>query len=602
MRWWKLAASLATCVVASLGCADNIVQENGPPAVSLTANPNRIATGASATLTWNSTNTTSCKASGGWDGFKATSGSEATGPLTVSAAFTLTCMGLGGSANHTASVAVGSNPAPTVALTANPTSIATGAFSILNWSATDATSCTASGGWSGAQATSGNELTGALTATTSFTMTCTGPGGEASQTAMVTVQGAPAGLFPLRVEAGKRHLVDAAGRPFLLHGESAWRLITTLTKPEADQYLEDRHERGVNAIMVKLIDHEVSPAGPNALGDVPFTVTGDFATPNEAYFAHADYVIRKAAELGILVLLAPAYMGFEGQSQGWYVPMTLNGATKLRAYGRYIATRFQAHNNILWVNGGDFDPPERDLLRAVASGITDVDAKWLHTFHGGRGTSALGFLGTGEAWLSVNNVYTSSDDVVAKAFTEYNRSTMPFFLIEAFYENERGSTAATVRQQAYQALLSGAAGQLMGNNPMWLFGDGWQGALDSPGARSLSRLRALIAPLPWHTLVPDQSNVVLTAGIESGSRRAVAAQTANRSLVLVYTPSARALTVNLGQLAGPNVRARWHDPVSGAFSAVAGSPFVASGMHVFTPAMTNAGGDSDWILVLESSP
>jgi hypothetical protein len=279
-----------------------------------------------------------------------------------------------------------------------------------------------------------------------------------------------------------------------------------------------------------------------------------------------------------------------------------NGAVVLGMYGQYLATRFRAHDNLVWVNGGDFNPPDKTVLRAIANGIRSVEPKWPQTFHGARGTSALGFLGTGEPWLAVNNIYTQVDNVVWEAFTEYNRSTMPFFLIEAIYENESGAGAHTVRQQAYQALLSGAAGQMMGNNPMWRFGAGWQGALDSPGARSMSQLHALIAPLAWHTLVPDQTNVVLTAGLGSGSLRAVAARTANGSLALVYTPTVRDLTVDLGQLAGPNVRARWYDPVSGGFSAVDGSPFVASGARVFTPVATNAGDDDDWMLVLESVP
>ena len=36
--------------------------------VSLTANPSTIASGGSSTLTWSSTNATSCTASGGWSG------------------------------------------------------------------------------------------------------------------------------------------------------------------------------------------------------------------------------------------------------------------------------------------------------------------------------------------------------------------------------------------------------------------------------------------------------------------------------------------------------------------------------------------------------
>ena len=88
-------------------------------------------------------------------------------------------------------VSVGTAAAvPTVQLSASPTNVASGAASNLTWSSTNATSCTASGAWSGTKATSGSASTGPLTAPTStFTLTCTGAGGSANRSAIVTVQG-----------------------------------------------------------------------------------------------------------------------------------------------------------------------------------------------------------------------------------------------------------------------------------------------------------------------------------------------------------------------------------------------------------------------------
>ena len=66
--------------------------------------------------------------------------------------------------------------------------MASGGTSTLTWSSTNATSCTATGGWSGAKATSGRQSTGALTASTSYSLTCTGAGGTSNvATASVTV-------------------------------------------------------------------------------------------------------------------------------------------------------------------------------------------------------------------------------------------------------------------------------------------------------------------------------------------------------------------------------------------------------------------------------
>jgi len=90
-------------------------------------------------------------------------------------------------------------PVPTVSLAANPTSITSDGTSTLIWSSTNATSCTASGGWSGTKLTSDSQSTGVLTGTTTFSLECTGPSGTAAASITVTVSatGAISGLnFP----------------------------------------------------------------------------------------------------------------------------------------------------------------------------------------------------------------------------------------------------------------------------------------------------------------------------------------------------------------------------------------------------------------------
>ena len=83
------------------------------------------------------------------------------------------------------------NPSPTVTLSANPVSVSSGGSSMLTWSSTNASSCTASGAWSGSQPTSGNAATGPLTTSSTFTLTCTGNGGNATATAVVSVGTTP---------------------------------------------------------------------------------------------------------------------------------------------------------------------------------------------------------------------------------------------------------------------------------------------------------------------------------------------------------------------------------------------------------------------------
>lgn len=161
-----------------------------PPTVTLTSNASSVTSGNSVTLTWSSTNATSCTASGGWSGSKATSGSASLGPLTTNTTATLTCTGEGGTDSDSVSITVtAAPPQPTVTLSANPTSVMSGSTSLLTWSSTNATSCTASGAWSGTKATSGTQTTLALTSQSTYTLACSGTGGSALASVTVSITG-----------------------------------------------------------------------------------------------------------------------------------------------------------------------------------------------------------------------------------------------------------------------------------------------------------------------------------------------------------------------------------------------------------------------------
>ncbi len=59
---------------------------------------------------------------------------------------------------------------------------------------------------------------------------------------------------------------------------------------------------------MNLIEHEFTDKPPdNGYGEPPFLTPNDFSTPNERYFAHAEFAIVEAEKRGMVVLLAPAY-------------------------------------------------------------------------------------------------------------------------------------------------------------------------------------------------------------------------------------------------------------------------------------------------------
>jgi hypothetical protein len=408
--------------------------------------------------------------------------------------------------------------------------------------------------------------------------------------------------FPLRVEPNSRQLWGADGHPFLLVGDAAWSLIAELDRGGVDQYLADRRSRGFNTVLVSLIEHRFSSNAPNdAAGDPPFTTPGDFSTPNEAYFQHADWVLQRLADEGFAVLLVPDYAGWEGGDDGWWNEMRASDPNVLEEYGRFVGNRYAHFDNIIWVNGGDYNPDDKAPLEAVARGIAESDPDAVTTAHLTPDDPPRDYW-SGADWLELDNVYTYNPvfDAAAAAFTE---STMPFFLMESFYENEHGVSTRELRTQAYHALLTGATGHVFGNNPIWHFsGPGifeapvdWQDALDGPGSHGVTAISRLMGSLEWWVLQPDLDGSLLVDGLEGGGTRAVAATADDDSWGIVYVPTKRVITVDLSRLAGVGARVTWYD-------ASTGTPKWQSELTDDTQVRldTPDGGDGDWVLLLSA--
>lgn len=417
--------------------------------------------------------------------------------------------------------------------------------------------------------------------------------------------------FPLRRQKGRRHLLDADGQAFLLHGDSAWSLLVEITREDVLLYLEDRARRGVNTLLVNLLERKYATAAPrNRYGDGPFDPGDDFRRPNPSYFDHAAWVVEQAAARGQLVLLAASYIGCCGDD-GWYAAMVASGKESLRAYGRFLGRRFRAFDNVMWVHGGDANPADREVVAEIALGIREVDPTKLHTGHTAPGFEAMGVY-AGADWLDVNNVYTY-DPVSPIAHQAYRRAPIaPFFLIESEYEGEnRRAPDGRVRAQAWQAMLGGAMGQLMGNNPIWHFASPkpitpfkltWQQAMDAEASRSMVQLRRLFETLPWWQLVPDLDGQLIAAGRCDGHYGAVAASTPDYRYVVVYCPRRRQLRLRISRAVVERLalRWRWFDPVGGAFlPADADGAAAHDTLNLVPPRRRNAGADADWVLLIE---
>ena len=160
------------------------------PTATFSAAPTSITAGQSSMLTWTSSNATSISIDNGV-GSQALNGSVSVSPASTTT-YTLTATGPGGTTTKTATVTV-TQPAPTISFSATPNNIAPGQSSTLVWNTTNATSVTIDNGV-GSKPLSGS-ATVSPSATTTYTLTATGPGGTLTSQATVTVSNRPSITF-----------------------------------------------------------------------------------------------------------------------------------------------------------------------------------------------------------------------------------------------------------------------------------------------------------------------------------------------------------------------------------------------------------------------
>jgi uncharacterized protein DUF4038/collagenase-like protein with putative collagen-binding domain len=429
--------------------------------------------------------------------------------------------------------------------------------------------------------------------------------------------------WPLKASANRRYLVDQNNTPFLLMGDAAHSLISAISATDMVTYMTTRASQGFNAIQVfaPCDTYETNcPASMASFSGVrPFTSGSsqadyDLSTPNPAYWSILDNLLLTAAAHNLVVFLNPLETG------GLLGLFEQNGTNKVFNYGVFLGNRYKNTPNLVWDFGNDFQnwktaPGDNNLVSQLMAGIASVDANHLMDIeldydrsYSNQDTATLG------PFLSLDAAYTYFEtyDCVLSAYN--SAPTMPVILLEANYEfqNNTGflpsnTGAFVLREQEYWTMTSGATGQFYGSHYTNHFNSGWQSNMNTPGALEIVYLTQLFRSLPWWNLVPDQTHQIVTAGYgryngSNGNLPAANYATTvwvpDGSLAVVYDPAGSALTVNLAKFTGP-VTARWYDPSTGTYTAIAGSPFANSGSHVFSTPGLNKDGQSDWVLVLQ---
>ena len=424
---------------------------------------------------------------------------------------------------------------------------------------------------------------------------------------------------PLHVAADHRHLERADGTPFFYLGDTAWMLFTRTTPADAERYLANRAAKGFTVIQAAVLAPEAGLAVPNANGDLPL-LDGDLARPNEAYFRHVDFVVGRAAGLGLFMGLLPAWGHYWKQTDP-----ALFTPEKARGYGLFLGRRYR-EQPVIWILGGDQDvasPAEHALLDALAAGLREGDGgAHLITYHP-RGPGFSSDSLNDAPWLDFN-MYQSSHgahDHDNGLFAEHDRALSPprptldgepryECMPVGFYFNDVSRLDRfddyDVRQAAYWSLLAGACGHTYGNNNVWQFWQPgrepaihanipWRAALDSAGAFQMGHLRRLFESRPFARLVPDQT--LLLDAPRDGAAKVRAARADDGSLAFFYSPRGEPFAVNKAAFTARKLRETWYDPRYGCAYPVHTTD--SHGIQTFTPPTSGRG--QDWILILDDA-
>jgi len=272
-------------------------------------------------------------------------------------------------------------------------------------------------------------------------------------------------------------------------------------------------------------------------------------------------------------------------------------------YTDFLARRFGAYGNVLWLVGGDVRGDENfPVFDAVGRALRRKCSEQLIGYHPfGRTSSSWWFHEC--PWLDFNlfqSGHRNYDQVVLNAwddrraaegwvgednflYAQRDRAKTPVKPVldgEPSYElipqglhdpSQPYWQAADVRRYAYWACFAGTAGHTYGDNAIMQFhreGDQgafgpiqtWKEALHNPGGMQMGHLRRFMEAVRWYTGEGAQELLVEDAGVRHARQRVIKTETA----VCCYAYEGGRISLRLPE--GEPWELYWFDPVVGGVS------------------------------------
>jgi hypothetical protein len=414
--------------------------------------------------------------------------------------------------------------------------------------------------------------------------------------------------FPLKVSENRRYLVDSAGKPFFVMGDTPW-FLQKLKLEDVRMLMDDRVAKGFNTIFLELLDDSRIPSR-DGYGNAAFATDTDITRPVEAYWQYAEQVMDEAEKRGLFVIHSELWYG-----AGKGLWMHHANPDNAKVYGAFLGKRLARFKNLMWMHAGDRNPDANlaECTRVLAREIQAAAPHHLHTVHNAHEFASARFHHE-DPWLDVNLGYTYGAAYL-HILPEYQRMNpvRPVILGETGYEAEPNAiellpdakkgdlwTPYRIRRNAWWAVTSGAVGYCAGTR-LWRWEPNWRETMQVRSTIEAPNLLRGMQTIAWWKLVPDAEHEFLTAGFGAWKQAdyATAALADDGTCAVVYLPTPRTITVDLAKLKGP-VMARWFDPTTAEFKVVEGAPFSQLSKREFTPPRANSADESDRVLFCQT--
>ena len=161
----------------------------------------------------------------------------------------------------------------------------------------------------------------------------------------------------LRMSEGKRNVIHADGKPFLVVGDTPWSIPFRATTVQVKEYAADRMIKGFNTVLLMSVQPDMYAEGPDARNTVLGFARG-FDDLHEGhlnklrpdYFQYLDSLMLILVDHGIVPVYQPVFHGF-----GWKGKTVLGPTADPDEYARYCKYLVARYGSMpaFWLVSGD---------------------------------------------------------------------------------------------------------------------------------------------------------------------------------------------------------------------------------------------------------